>query len=62
MDRDQSQSRPAEVKPSTDPQSGESVLRSPLGRDKPGEGLDTGVATGAINPGQSGSNGQADKN
>ena len=33
-----------------------------LGRDKPGEGLDTGVDTGALNPGQTGNNGQADKN
>lgn len=29
-----------------------------LGRDRPGEGLDTGVDTGAINPGQTGDNGK----
>jgi hypothetical protein len=31
---------------------------SKLGRDEPGEGLDTGVDTGAIQPGQSGDNGR----
>ena len=61
MDRDPKPASP-QSKPANDPQTGESVLRPPLGRERPGEGLDTGVDTGAIQPGQSGNNGAADKN
>jgi hypothetical protein len=41
-----------QTKPQSPAKPGEDGLKPKLGRDKPGEGLDTGVDTGQIQPGQ----------
>jgi len=53
MDRDQTVT-PANqnTQPKTPAKPGETGITPNLGRERPGEGLDTGVDTGQIQPGQ----------
>ena len=45
-----------QTRPQTPAKPGEDGITPKLGREKPGEGLDTGVDTGQIQPGQNRAN------
>ena len=53
MNREQNQPNPAGRQPPAERRDTDDAdLRRKLGRERPGEGLDTGVDTGAIQPGK----------
>jgi hypothetical protein len=56
--RDPTNSSPETPKP---PQQGGPDIEPKLGREQPGRGIDTGVDTGAIQPGASGDNSPLDR-
>ena len=51
QDRSTTPAKPQD-RPPTSAKPGEDGITTKLGREKPGEGLDTGVDTGQIQPGQ----------